>query len=70
MLAFGPLVGYLAGAGFLQVYVDSFRQHIKDFNITPSDPNWIGAWYVGFILFGILIFITAFMFFMFPKKMK
>jgi hypothetical protein len=70
MLAFGPLVGYLAGAGFLQIHVDSFRLQLKELVTNPGDPSWIGAWFLGFILFGILIFFTSFMFLLFPKKLK
>lgn len=69
MLAFGPVVGYLVGAAFLQVYVDGFRFASK-LKINPSDSNWVGAWYVGFIIFGILIFFTSFFFFCFPKEIK
>ncbi|CAF0879594.1 unnamed protein product [Brachionus calyciflorus] len=60
MLAFGPLVGYLVGAGFLQFYVDTFRQTVQNFqDLIPGDSNWVGAWYAGFIMFGILIFFTS-----------
>ena len=60
MLAFGPVVGYLIGAFLLQYYVDGFSYSTKDLNIHPGDSNWVGAWYMGFIIFGVLIFFTAF----------
>jgi hypothetical protein len=68
MLAFGPVVGYLVGAGMLQIYVDHFRYSIKDLNLNPDDSQWIGAWFLGFIIFGVLIFITAFPFLLFPRE--
>lgn len=67
MLAFGPVVGYLCGAAILQIYVDSFRYNTKDLNIGPEDSDWIGAWFLGFIVFGALIFFTSFSFLCFPK---
>lgn len=68
MLAFGPLVGYLVGAGFLQINVDFYKLNSTKTNL--NDASWIGAWHLGFILFGILIFLTAIIFFLFPKEMK
>jgi len=67
MLAFGPVVGYLAGAGLLQIYVDGFGQYGVKINVQPGDSNWVGAWYSGFVIFGFLIFITSIPFFFFPK---
>ena len=69
-LAFGPVVGYLVGAAFLQVYVDALSYSTKELNISPGDSNWVGAWYGGFIIFAILIFITSFPFFAFPRVIK
>ena len=43
MLAFGPLIGYLAGAGLLQLYVDVFTIKHEDLKIDPSDSNWVGG---------------------------
>jgi MFS family permease len=44
MLAFGPLVGYLAGAALLQLYVDTFSiSNMNDLKISPSDSNWVGG---------------------------
>lgn len=67
MLAFGPVVGYLVGAGLLQIYVDGFSLYGEKMNIQPGDSNWVGAWYSGFMLFGVLILITSVPFFFFPK---
>jgi hypothetical protein len=70
MLAFGPVVGYLAGAGLLQIYVDTFSYSANELKIQPGDSNWLGAWYAGFVLFGVLIFVTAFPFLCFPRVIK
>jgi hypothetical protein len=70
MLALGPLIGYLFGAAILQFYVDMFSVSKADLNIGPTDSNWLGAWYVGFLFFGLLVFLNAFPFLYFPKKIK
>lgn len=68
MLAFGPLVGYLTGAGFLQINANYLEIHSHKIDL--NDSSWIGAWHLGFILFGVLILLTATVFFFFPKEMK
>ncbi|RNA06348.1 solute carrier organic anion transporter family member 5A1, partial [Brachionus plicatilis] len=68
MLAFGPLVGYLVGAGFLQINSEHFKTHSGETDL--NDSSWTGAWHLGFILFGVLILLTAIVFFLFPKEMK
>jgi hypothetical protein len=38
--------------------------------MSPRDPRWIGAWWLGFVVFGIIsIFLAAPLPF-FPKQMK
>lgn len=34
-----------------------------------SDPRWIGAWWLGFVVFGILIFIASFVVLGFPQEL-
>ena len=70
MLAFGPVVGYLVGAGLLTIYVDGFQFSSEQIAIKPGDSNWVGAWYSGFVLFAVLIVITSIPFFGFPKVIK
>lgn len=67
MLAFGPVVGYLTGAISLQVYVDSLSFDVNELNLTPDHSNWVGAWFTGFIIFGVFILICSFPFLFFPK---
>lgn len=58
------MLGYALGALLLQYYVDVFSYIV---NIRPSDPQWIGAWWGGFIICGILLFLLAFPFLSFPR---
>ena len=62
----GPVLGYALGALLLQYYVDVFSYSV---NIRPSDPAWIGSWWGGFIICGILLFLLAFPFLSFPRIM-
>ena len=67
MLAFGPVIGYLLGAFTLGYYVDILSYNLK---LSRDDSGWIGAWWIGFLLLAVLIFITSFPFFCFPKNLK
>ena len=39
-------------------------------DITPQDPRWIGAWWLGFLIFGGVAIIASLPMFFFPKKMR
>lgn len=61
---FGPGVGFGLGAFFSQTYVT-----LEDVQISVRDPRWIGAWWLGFIVFGLLAMIVSIPLMCFPKRM-
>ncbi|XP_061179184.1 solute carrier organic anion transporter family member 4A1-like isoform X1 [Saccostrea echinata] len=65
----GPAIGYLAGGAFLNLYVDVDRVDQASINLTPSSPRWVGAWWIGFLLSGVLAFLVAFPMCGFPTKL-
>uniref|UniRef100_A0AAG5DHK4 Kazal-like domain-containing protein n=1 Tax=Anopheles atroparvus TaxID=41427 RepID=A0AAG5DHK4_ANOAO len=65
MAAFGPVLGFLLGAYLLSFHMDSFSG--SDINIDPDDRRWVGMWWGGFLVCGILLIIVAIPFFSFPK---
>lgn len=65
--ALGPVVGYALGALLLQYYVDLFSY---DVSLTPGDPRWIGAWWGGFIICGVVLILMSLPFFAFPKVLR
>ena len=38
-------------------------------NLTPKDPRWIGAWWLGFLVFGLLFFLLAITISGFPSSL-
>ncbi|KAL9692303.1 hypothetical protein quinque_000192, partial [Culex quinquefasciatus] len=66
MAAFGPVLGFLLGAYLLSFHMDSFSG--SDINIDPDDRRWVGMWWGGFLVCGILLILVAIPFFSFPKK--
>ena len=49
---------------FLSIYVDLGVQT----SLTPRDPRWVGAWWLGFAIFGALCAFWSFWLFGFPKE--
>lgn len=64
MAAFGPVLGFLLGAYLLSFHVDSLA---KDISINAGDSRWVGMWWGGFLLGGILLILVSIPFFSFPK---
>ena len=62
----GPAVGYGLGGGFLSIYVDPW----KTTNLEPTDPGWIGAWWICFIFCGILSLLISVPFLIFPRLLS
>lgn len=38
--------------------------------ITPDDPRWMGAWWLGFLVLGVVILILTIPIFMFPRRLS
>ena len=47
----------------------SFIFQPEGFNLTARDPRWIGAWWLGFVIFGIFIFIFSLLLLGFPREL-
>ncbi|XP_071943044.1 solute carrier organic anion transporter family member 5A1-like [Antedon mediterranea] len=69
MGAAGPALGYVFGSLFLKVYVDVGRVDDDDIKVSPDDEQWVGAWWLGFLVCSICIFFTACPIIMYPQKM-
>ena len=65
MAIVGPAIGYGLGGGFLSIYVDPLEVP----NVEEKDPGWVGAWWLAFLVGGILSIILSIPFFMFPRQL-
>ena len=58
------MVGFVLVAIFLSIYVDLGVQT----SLTQRDPRWVGAWWLGFAIFGVLCCFWSFWLLGFPKE--
>lgn len=65
MRMLGPVFGFLLGFLALNIYIEPSLTPI----ITKEDPRWLGAWWLGWIIMGILLLISSIFTGMFPKKL-
>ncbi|XP_062612693.1 solute carrier organic anion transporter family member 2A1-like [Saccostrea cucullata] len=62
---FGPFAASLLGGAFGKIPVNEQFAYM-----TPSDPRWIGAWWIGFLMFGGLVIIASSILFFFPRQIR
>jgi organic anion transporter 4A len=66
--ALGMGIGFMITSQFLNIHNDIDSSiHIPEW-LTPNHPNWIGAWWIPFIIFGGFAFLLAVLFNFFPEK--
>uniref|UniRef100_A0A3P8W9M0 Solute carrier organic anion transporter family member n=1 Tax=Cynoglossus semilaevis TaxID=244447 RepID=A0A3P8W9M0_CYNSE len=65
----GPVFGYLLGSLCAKIYVDIGYVDEETVNITPSDARWVGAWWLGYIIAGIITLMAAVPFWFLPKSL-
>ncbi|XP_017774177.1 PREDICTED: solute carrier organic anion transporter family member 4C1 [Nicrophorus vespilloides] len=59
----GPAVGFVLAYICLNVYIDPTKVPLID----KKDPRWLGAWWLGWILLGSIMFVFSFLVAMFPQ---
>uniref|UniRef100_A0A671G5E4 Solute carrier organic anion transporter family member n=1 Tax=Rhinolophus ferrumequinum TaxID=59479 RepID=A0A671G5E4_RHIFE len=65
----GPILGFMLGSLFATMYVDIGYVDLSSIRITPKDSRWVGAWWLGFLLAGLLSIISSIPFFFLPKNL-
>lgn len=60
-----PALGYSVASYSLKLFV-SPKLHPK---ITDDDPRWIGAWWLGYVFFGLAMVFLSPIICMFPKML-
>ncbi|XP_074538548.1 solute carrier organic anion transporter family member 4A1 [Halichoeres trimaculatus] len=61
----GPAAGYLLGGYFLNIYSEISLTT----EMTPENPLWVGAWWIGFLAGGAAALLIAFPILGFPRQL-
>lgn len=61
----GPTLGYILGASMLAIYINPSKT--PDFDL--NDPRWLGAWWIGFIIVGVLLLVSSPFLTLFPQRL-
>ncbi|OWF47303.1 Solute carrier organic anion transporter family member 1B2 [Mizuhopecten yessoensis] len=62
---FGPVIAFSLGSVFSRIYIT-----LEDVPIKPNDQRWVGAWWLGFIIFGSMSILVAVPILCFPRRLK
>nr|XP_057936120.1 solute carrier organic anion transporter family member 1C1 isoform X2 [Doryrhamphus excisus] len=65
----GPVFGYLLGSLCAKIYVDIGFVKLESISITPADSRWVGAWWLGYIIAGIITLLSAVPFWFLPRSL-
>uniref|UniRef100_A0AAY4EFJ1 Solute carrier organic anion transporter family member n=1 Tax=Denticeps clupeoides TaxID=299321 RepID=A0AAY4EFJ1_9TELE len=65
----GPVFGYLLGSFCAKIYVDIGFVDMDTITISPSDARWVGAWWLGYLIAGVITLLSAVPFWFLPKAL-
>ncbi|XP_013366720.1 PREDICTED: solute carrier organic anion transporter family member 1B3 isoform X2 [Chinchilla lanigera] len=68
LAVFGPILAFTMASVFAKMYVDVGFVDPSSIRITPQDARWVGAWWLGFLVSGLLSIISSIPFFFLPKN--
>ncbi|KAH6928998.1 hypothetical protein HPB50_022375 [Hyalomma asiaticum] len=62
----GPMLGYVSASVCLSIYESPFEKP----GISRTHPNWIGAWWLGFVIWGGAMAVMSLPMSLFPKHIR
>ncbi|XP_044131909.1 solute carrier organic anion transporter family member 4C1 [Bufo gargarizans] len=67
MSVVGPAIGYVIGGQLLNIYIDFEKTNSPP--LSPNDPRWLGAWWIAFVIVGLVTWMLIIPFSCFPKHL-
>ncbi|XP_070535099.1 solute carrier organic anion transporter family member 1B3-like [Ptychodera flava] len=67
-IALGPVVGFPISSLFINLYVDFDRVNMASININPNDTRWVGAWWLGFLVYSAITLVIGIHIILLPKR--
>ncbi|CAL1532840.1 unnamed protein product [Lymnaea stagnalis] len=64
----GPAAGYMVGAKFLNIYTE-ISVDPASLGLDPSNPKWVGAWWIGFLISGVFGVLLSLPLLAFPSTL-
>ncbi|KOX74274.1 Solute carrier organic anion transporter family member 3A1 [Melipona quadrifasciata] len=61
----GPALGFILGSLCTMIYADLSANP----QITPTDPRWVGAWWLGLVLISAMLMLVSIGMFAFPTRL-
>lgn len=61
----GPVLGYTLASFCLSLYIDPFATP----TINNKDRRWLGAWWLGWIIFAVIMFAFSTLVALFPRDL-
>ncbi|XP_077090063.1 solute carrier organic anion transporter family member 1C1-like isoform X2 [Siphateles boraxobius] len=65
----GPIFGYSLGSLCAIIYVDIGLVNRESVTITPQDSRWVGAWWLGYVVSGLLTLLAALPLWFLPRAL-
>ncbi|XP_033107038.1 solute carrier organic anion transporter family member 3A1-like [Anneissia japonica] len=69
MYGVGSILSFVVSSFFIKLWVDFYRVDTATIPLTTDDDQWAGAWWLGIIITGFIIFVSAWPFFGFPNQL-
>ncbi|XP_044133992.1 solute carrier organic anion transporter family member 1C1-like isoform X1 [Bufo gargarizans] len=64
----GPIFGFLLGSLCASLFVDVGAVDLDRVTITPKDERWVGAWWLGYLVAGVISILATIPFWFIPKE--
>ncbi|XP_053912232.1 solute carrier organic anion transporter family member 1C1 isoform X5 [Cuculus canorus] len=66
----GPIFGFLLGSLCAKLYVDIGFVDLDSITITHKDVQWVGAWWLGYLIAGVISVLAGIPFWFLPKHLR